>query len=174
LATSSSFPLVGGNLNATGFSQGPLSAGSYSFLAHYSGDSVYAGADGLCEPLSVTVSPASIGQDYCSAGYFKLLPKHSSAWVGYAPGSLFSSVFANAFPSKTLIQVLSLTGGGLNALGRAAVTALLNASNPSISSALNTTQVINIFNSAFAIHTNAAYSSAITQLTFTENCPLPK
>ncbi|MGP8161130.1 MAG: hypothetical protein ACLQGJ_07900, partial [Candidatus Dormibacteria bacterium] len=33
--------------------EGPLGAGSYSFLASYSGDSNYAAATGSCEPLSV-------------------------------------------------------------------------------------------------------------------------
>src|SRR5262249_41764279 len=39
-------------------SAGPLAAGSYSFRAHYSGDSNYAGATSPCEPLSVeTATP---------------------------------------------------------------------------------------------------------------------
>jgi LPXTG-site transpeptidase (sortase) family protein len=34
--------------------EGPLSAGSYSFKAHYSGDANYVAKDGACEPLTVT------------------------------------------------------------------------------------------------------------------------
>src|SRR2546422_4172948 len=35
-------------------SQGPLSAGSYSFIAHYNGDPNYTATDSPCEPLTVT------------------------------------------------------------------------------------------------------------------------
>jgi hypothetical protein len=56
-ASSSVGPLdAAGRVDATGFAQGPLAAGSYSFRAHYAGDSVYAGSDGPCEPLTVTPS----------------------------------------------------------------------------------------------------------------------
>src|SRR5438093_482021 len=34
--------------------QGPLSAGSYSFIAHYNGDPNYTATDSPCEPLEVT------------------------------------------------------------------------------------------------------------------------
>src|SRR6185503_19240599 len=34
--------------------QGPLDPGTYSFMAHYSGDATYAPADSPCEPLVVT------------------------------------------------------------------------------------------------------------------------
>src|SRR5207245_4838749 len=37
-------------------SQGPLSAGSYSFIAHYNGDPNYTATDSPCEPLEVTGS----------------------------------------------------------------------------------------------------------------------
>src|SRR2546425_509904 len=35
-------------------SQGPLSAGSYSFIAHYHGDPNYTATDSACEPLEET------------------------------------------------------------------------------------------------------------------------
>src|SRR2546422_3678823 len=35
-------------------SQGPLSPGSYSFIAHYNGDPNYTATDSPCEPLEVT------------------------------------------------------------------------------------------------------------------------
>ena len=60
-------------------------------------------------------------------------------------------VFANAFPGKTLQQVLSLGGGGLNALGRHTVSALLNsASIGTPNFPITTTQVMSAFNSAYA------------------------
>src|SRR5437016_10009100 len=39
-------------------SQGPLSAGSYSFIAHYNGDPNYTATDRPCEPLEVTAMAA--------------------------------------------------------------------------------------------------------------------
>jgi hypothetical protein len=63
----------------------------------------------------------------CSHGYWKA-PQHADAWpAGYTPSTLFDVVFENAFPGMTLDEVLSLPGGGLNALGREAVAAFLNA-----------------------------------------------
>jgi len=57
-------------------------------------------------------------------------------------------VFENAFPGKTLLQVLQLKGGGLNALGRHTVGALLNASALS-GYPYSTGQVISMFNAVF-------------------------
>jgi hypothetical protein len=59
-------------------------------------------------------------------------------------------VFDDAFPGMTLLEVASLGGGGLNALGRHAVAALLNAASPDVDYNLTTTQVIDGFNDAFA------------------------
>ncbi|OGZ53355.1 MAG: hypothetical protein A3B25_02005 [Candidatus Ryanbacteria bacterium RIFCSPLOWO2_01_FULL_48_26] len=84
----------------------------------------------------------------CSPGYWKG-HQHLDSWVGYAPVAQFSSVFENAFPGKTLLQVLNLEGGGLNALGRQAVAALLNSKNSSVHFAFTTSQVISMFNSVF-------------------------
>lgn len=52
-ATSGPLPLVGGQVDATGFAQTPGLAGSYSFQASYSGDGTYDAAVGPCEPLEV-------------------------------------------------------------------------------------------------------------------------
>ena len=53
-ATSSALSLSGGSIDATTFAQGPLAPGSYSFKAHYNGDSNYNPADGPCEALTVS------------------------------------------------------------------------------------------------------------------------
>lgn len=66
----------------------------------------------------------------CSPGYWK---NHTAAgkWPSpYTPGTTFSSVFGatnNPFGTKTLLQVLQTGGGGITALGRQTVSALLNA-----------------------------------------------
>lgn len=84
----------------------------------------------------------------CTPGYWKQ-SHHFDSWVGYAPGTLFSAVFENAFPGKTLLQVLRQGGGGLNALGRHTVAALLNASSPGVNFDLTTAGVIAAFNAVF-------------------------
>ena len=63
----------------------------------------------------------------CSPGFWK---NHPNAYPqGITENTLFVTVFGeNAFPGKTLNQVLSQGGGGLNALGRIIVSAYLNAS----------------------------------------------
>jgi hypothetical protein len=57
-------------------------------------------------------------------------------------------VFANAFPGKSLVQILGLGGGGLNALGRHAVAGVLSAN--SVSYGMSGAGVIAAFNAAFA------------------------
>jgi hypothetical protein len=54
----------GGTVDAQGFPQGPLPAGSNGFRAHYLGDLAYTPSDGPCEPLqvvdaSIRIAPAS-------------------------------------------------------------------------------------------------------------------
>lgn len=89
------------------------------------------------------------GGEGCTPGYWKQR-HHFDSWSGYAPDQLFSSVFENAFPGKTLVQVLSQGGGGLNALGRHTVAALLNASSSGVSYGVATpADVIAQFNAAF-------------------------
>ena len=75
-------------------------------------------------------------------------PQHFGSWTGYSPNQQFSSVFENAFPGMTLLQVLSQGGGGLNALGRHTVAALLDAA-PTIDYGLTPAQVIAQFNAVF-------------------------
>jgi len=58
--TSSALSLSSGAVDATGFPQTPLSVGSYSFIAHYSGDSTYYSGDSACESLTVTKADQTI------------------------------------------------------------------------------------------------------------------
>ena len=58
-------------------------------------------------------------------------------------------MFENAFPGQTLVQVLSNGGGGLNALGRQTVSALLNAAGLQPNFGLSTGAVITDFNNVF-------------------------
>jgi hypothetical protein len=93
--------------------------------------------------------PTGGGQG-CTPGYWKQ-SHHFDSWPSqYSPHQAFSSVFANAFPGKTLVQVLGLGGGGLNALGRHTVAALLNAASSGVNYDLAAAAVISAFNAAYA------------------------
>ena len=96
--------------------------------------------------LSVTPPPKG-----CTPGFWKNLRKHEPAWASpYDPGDDFADFFDDAFPEKSLHDVLNLGGGGLNALGRHTVAALLNAANIDINYGIATPAgVINAFNSVF-------------------------
>src|SRR5438093_265553 len=50
-------------------SQGPLSAGSYSFIAHYNGDPNYTATDSPCEPLEVKIGRASCREGVQNASH---------------------------------------------------------------------------------------------------------
>lgn len=90
------------------------------------------------------------GGQGCTPGYWKQ-SQHFDSWVGYTPGQTFASAgFADVFSGKTLLQVLGQGGGGLNALGRHAVAALLNAASPGVASGTSTAGVIAAFNAASA------------------------
>jgi len=58
--------------------------------------------------------------------------------------------FANAFPDMTLLQVLETGGGGLDALGRHAVAALLSSAPGAPNYPLTSAQVVSAFNAAYA------------------------
>lgn len=65
--TSGNFALSGGTVDATSFTETPNTVGSYSFKAHYYGDTNYTAADGLCEPLTVTQLSPSISTKLSSS-----------------------------------------------------------------------------------------------------------
>src|SRR5437016_161835 len=50
-------------------SQGPLSAGSYSFIAHYNGDPNYTATDSPCEPLEVTALTPTVATEIHNASH---------------------------------------------------------------------------------------------------------
>ena len=90
------------------------------------------------------------GLEGCTPGYWKQ-SQHFGNWTSpYTTSTLFDDVFANAFPGMTLLEVLSLGGGGLNALGRHTVAALLNAASADVDGEFTVAQVIAAFDAAFA------------------------
>ncbi len=88
------------------------------------------------------------GGEGCTPGYWKQ-EHHFDSWVGYSPNQLFSSVFEDAFPGMTLLDVLWQGGGGLKALGRHTVAALLNASSGGVDYEFTTAEVIQAFNNTY-------------------------
>ncbi len=113
----------------------------------------------------------------CTPGYWKQ-SQHFGSWTTpYDPTDpFFSNGFENAFPNKNLLFVLGNGGGGLNALGRHTVAALLNAANPTVSGIgfpYTTAQVISMFNAAFP-GTTTAYNTLKNQFEAANErgCPL--
>lgn len=96
------------------------------------------------------IGTPSGGGEGCTPGYWKQ-SQHFDSWTApYTPTSAFSSVFADAFPGMTLLDVLSQGGGGANALGRHTVAALLNAAATDVDNGMASDDVIAAFNTAFA------------------------
>ena len=58
-------------------------------------------------------------------------------------------MFEDAFPEMTLLEVLKQGGGGLIALGRHTVAALLNAASPNVSYDMSVSEVIDAFNDVY-------------------------
>jgi hypothetical protein len=88
----------------------------------------------------------------CTPGFWRQ-DQHFDDWVptGFAPTDDFDTVFGrDAFsPDITLGEAVMLMGGGLEALARAAVAALLNSAHPDIAYPLTTAEVISMFQAAF-------------------------
>jgi hypothetical protein len=136
-------------------------------------------------PLPAPPPPPSTitGTEGCTPGYWK---NHTGSWTatGYSPGRSTASVFsaASAYPSlagKTLLQSLQ-GGGGPGTLGgatillRAAVAALLNASDSAVDYPLTQAQVISQVNSALASNDRDTMLSLASTLDGDNNlgCPL--
>lgn len=124
-------------------------------------------ADG-CSALCATEG----GGEGCTPGYWKQSQHFDSYAAPYAPTTLFVDAFGvDAFPGKTLVQVLGTGGGGLKALGRHAVAALLNAASGGVDYDRTTAEVIASFNAAFASGSYDALKNVFE--TFNEQgCPL--
>ena len=98
--------------------------------------------------ITFSYEAETMGGEGCTPGYWKQ-SQHFSDWTGYTPNQAFSSVFEDAFPGMTLVQVAAQGGGGLKALGRHTVAALLNAASGGVDFGMTTTEVINAFNAVY-------------------------
>jgi hypothetical protein len=123
--------------------------------------------------MEKATTPPGGGQG-CTPGYWRQ-SHHFDSWTApYTPTTPFSAVFANAFPGKTLHDVVRLGGGGLNALGRSAVAALLNAASPGVSYDYSTAEIISRFNAAYASGSSRLIEEQKNVFDFLNNqgCPL--
>lgn len=114
-----------------------------------------------------------VGSEGCTPGFWKQ-SQHFDSWPApFIPTTLFSTVFENAFPGMTLLQVLQQSGGGLKVLGGHTVAALLNAASPDVDYDLSQSEVINMFNAVFP-GSNRDYGSLKNSVeAFNEQgCPL--
>lgn len=101
------------------------------------------------------------GGEGCTPGYWRQ-PHHFDDWTNHAPGDDLASVFTipgdlelerpeSADPEDiSLHDAVTLRGGGVNALLRHAVAALLNAANPDVSYDLTESEIIDMVNDALA------------------------
>lgn len=89
----------------------PLHKGKVPQISHYN--------------VCYSIEPPAEGDEGCTPGYWR---NHADRWLGVTPGDDFDATFAvDAFdPNQTLGQAVQLGGGGVNALARHAVAALLN------------------------------------------------
>lgn len=111
--------------------------------------------------------PPPEGGEGCTPGYWRQ-SQHFDSWTGYSPSQLFSSVFEDAFPGKTLLDVVWLGGGGLDALGRHTVAALLNAASPNVAYDYTVAEVIALFNDVYP-GTRAEYENLKNRFDFLNN-----
>jgi hypothetical protein len=107
------------------------------------------------EAVANTPAQDQYGDEGCTPGYWK---NHTDSWTGYATGQTVSSVFSAATGSLGSTTLLAaLDGGGGSTLDakkailiRAAVAAILNASNSDLSYAFDAGSVISQVNAALA------------------------
>lgn len=118
-ATSGTFALSGGSVDATGFPQGPLNAGSYSFKAHYAGDINYTAGDSACEPLTVTKANPGIQTtpNPTSGSFGAVLNDSAVLSSGYNPTgnivfSLYSPSDATCQNAAAFTNTVSVSGNG--------------------------------------------------------------
>lgn len=116
--------------------------------------------------------PPPPGDEGCTPGYWKQ-SQHFDSWEGYATGDDFDTVFGvDLFsPDITLLQALNLGGGGVNALARHAVAALLNAASSGVDASLTEAEVIQLVQDA---ETSGDFEAAKNTLAASNElgCPL--
>ncbi len=94
-------------------------------------------------------TPTPTGGEGKTPGYWRQ-PQHFDDWVYYSPGDNYNEVFGvNDDPSLTLLDAVKRGGGGLKALGRHAVAALLNAASAGVDYLYTNQQIIAMVQAAY-------------------------
>jgi len=92
------------------------------------------------------------GGEGCTPGFWRQ-EHHFEFWTApYAPSTPFGDVFENAFPGRTLLDIVDPPPGRrtrLEQLGFHTVAALLNAASPDVDYDLTVDEVIDLFNAVF-------------------------
>lgn len=137
-----------------GFVQSPTDVGSDDTVDSDGSPFTYFAPDDVHVALRIDfgyhVDQSTGGDEGCTPGYWKQ-SQHFDSWPApYTTGTLFGSVFEDAFPGLTLLNVVANPGGAkLNQLGVHAVAALLSAGSSGVDYALTTAEVIQMFNDTF-------------------------
>ena len=117
--------------------------------------------------------PPPQGGEGCTPGYWKQ-PHHFDSWPApYAPSQTFDATFSvTAFGDDTLAEVLGANGGGVNALGRHAVAALLNSASEGVSYSMSAAQVLAAVQAALAKGGDIEGTKNILVRLNEQGCPL--
>jgi uncharacterized repeat protein (TIGR01451 family) len=169
---------VGDSMTCT--AEGTVEAGQYANL----GTACGIGAElEFCDedPSHYIGEEPPTGGEGCTPGFWKQ-SQHFDSWVGHSPDELFSDVFGevitvnaggrNTITDPTLLEALNANGGGINALARHAVAALLNAAaTPDISFDLTEAEVIDLVQDAIESGDLESVKDELAELN-EQGCPL--
>jgi hypothetical protein len=131
---------------------GPAQAGSKPTSPTSSSTTTSPPPTTTTSPPPTTTTPPPPGGEGCTPGFWK---NHPEAFpTDYPASRTLGSVFTGlpaGYASLTLAQALELGGGGLDALLRHAVAALLNAASDDVDYPLSAAEVITLTNAAIAV-----------------------
>jgi hypothetical protein len=120
--------------------------------------------------------PPPTGREGCTPGYWK---NHTEDWpaTGYTVGQTLESVFdvpnSLGIDNVTLLTALSSGGGGVTALMRHAVSAILSAAHPEVDYPQTVSSIISAVNAALASGNAATIESLKNQLDSWNNLHAP-
>jgi len=176
LAVGESIELDNGDIPQLNQPERCAESGTFENIAGVDASSVSDGSE-VTDSDPAWVSCLERGDEGCTPGYWKQA-QHWDSWYNYGPANGFFDVFERTITIKwsmkverplinkttllqangagkplptenpTLLQALQANGGGINALARHAVAALLNASSPNVSYPYTVDEVIEMTKAA--------------------------
>jgi hypothetical protein len=103
-------------------------------------------------PTTTTTPPPPPGGEGCTPGFWKNLKQHGEFWT-LDPDAPVSSIFSaatGASGSQSLLEALENGGGGIDALLRQAVAAVLSARAPAVDYPFTEAEIVALVNAAIA------------------------